>query len=92
MTRELVGEGDLLTVRRVHSAQGRTAGEPLMATPVNTRPPALAEAEHPLVAVLNIFAPGIANGLGGTERETEDDARFVPYDAVARRLARLGLS
>ncbi|GGR87237.1 hypothetical protein Snoj_66030 [Streptomyces nojiriensis] len=63
-----------------------------MATPVNTHPPARAEEEHPLVAVLNIFAPGIGNALGSTERETEDDARFIPYDAVTRRLARLGLS
>ncbi|MFJ6052361.1 hypothetical protein [Streptomyces sp. NPDC092307] len=63
-----------------------------MATPVNTHPPALAEEEHPLVAVLNIFAPGIGNASGSTERETDDDARFIPYDATARRLARLGLS
>ncbi|MER7826605.1 hypothetical protein ABTX85_29050 [Streptomyces sp. NPDC096097] len=45
-----------------------------------------------MVAVLNIFAPGIGNASGSTERETDDDARFIPYDAMARRLARLGLS
>ncbi|WP_158754625.1 hypothetical protein [Streptomyces sp. NRRL F-2580] len=59
---------------------------------MSTPPPSRAEEEHPLVAVLNIFAPGIRNALGSTERETEEDARFIPYDAVARRLARLGLS
>ncbi|MEU1671841.1 hypothetical protein ABZ752_07405 [Streptomyces roseifaciens] len=47
-----------------------------------------------MVAVLNIFAPGITDALESAEpeREGEDDRRFIPYDAVARRLAQLGLS
>ncbi|MCQ8769166.1 hypothetical protein [Streptomyces telluris] len=47
-----------------------------------------------MVAVLNIFASGITDALESAEpeREGEDDRRFIPYDAVARRLAQLGLS
>ncbi|MEH6374636.1 hypothetical protein V7793_09920 [Streptomyces sp. KLMMK] len=63
-----------------------------MTATVHTLPPSLADEEHPLVAVLNIFAPGITDTLGSAEREGEDDRRFIPYDAVARRLAQLGLS
>ncbi|MFE5870762.1 hypothetical protein ACFQ6V_19240 [Streptomyces roseifaciens] len=63
-----------------------------MTVTMHTPPPPLVDEEHPLVAVLNIFAPGITDTLGSTEREEEDDRRFIPYDAVARRLAQLGLS
>ncbi|MEU1816567.1 hypothetical protein ABZ543_15395 [Streptomyces roseifaciens] len=65
-----------------------------MTATMHTLPPSPADEEHPLVAVLNIFAPGITDTLESaeSEREGEDDRRFIPYDAVARRLAQLGLS
>jgi hypothetical protein len=59
-----------------------------MAGAANTHPPFLADAEHPLVAALSIFVPGINGAPGGAERETEDDADL--YEAVARRFSRLG--
>lgn len=70
------------------------AGRPGPARPGPTLPPSLLDEEHPLVAVLNIFASGITDALESAEpeREGEDDRRFIPYDAAARRLAQLGLS
>ncbi|WP_282796118.1 hypothetical protein [Streptomyces sp. CC224B] len=64
--------------------------------------PPVEDGEHPLVAVLGIFAPGAAGvtgTAGGAERQRADDAdplpydaNSVPYEAITRRLARLGLS
>ena len=65
---------------------------PVVPPMVHTPPPSPADEAHPLVAALSIFAPGITDAPSRAERETEDDTRFIPYDAVARRLARLGLA
>ncbi|EPH44822.1 hypothetical protein ABT390_38500 [Streptomyces aurantiacus] len=45
--------------------------------------PRLTDGEHPLVAVLDIFAPGATGTYRGAEREQEDDdaAASVPQRA-----------
>jgi len=60
-----------------------------MAGATNTPPPLpLADAEHPLVAALSIFAPGINATAARTESEAEGDADL--FEALARPFVRLG--
>lgn len=59
-----------------------------MACAASTPPPFVADAEHPLVAALSIFVPGINGAPGSAERETEDDADLC--EAVARHFTRRG--
>ncbi|KOT87170.1 hypothetical protein ADK86_36985 [Streptomyces sp. NRRL F-5755] len=63
-----------------------------MATTVNVLVLSRAVVEHPLVAALTIFAPGIMNTTESVEQESEGEADSPSCDAVPWRLARRGFA